>query len=133
MPSLSLGAQYDSTMPNPDIYHTGGYWLVGSEVMNAAFPTDHLVDIVFDPLEELIWCITRMGQMTAFYSVSMERYITTTVPLLPMVSRSGQEVNYGETKQVFPSPRPAEHAVYVLTSNALHSYTKFGRLCITAE
>lgn len=129
---LLMNAQYGQPIPDSDVYHTGGYWLVGSEVMNGAFPTDHLIDVVFDPLEELIWCITRMGQLTAFYSVSLDRYITTAVPLLP-TNRSSQILNYGEMKQVFPSPRPTEHAVYVLTSNALHSYTKFGRLCTTAS
>ncbi|TPP57074.1 Elongator complex protein 4 [Fasciola gigantica] len=57
---LLLNAQYAQEMHNPDVYHTGGYWLVGSEVMNGAFPTDHLIDVVFDPLEELVWCVTRM-------------------------------------------------------------------------
>ncbi|KAF5394177.1 hypothetical protein PHET_12103, partial [Paragonimus heterotremus] len=65
------------------------------------------------------------GQLTAFYSISLERYITTTIPLLP-TDDTGTVGQFGELKQVYPSPRSAEHSVYVLASNALHAFTKFG-------
>ncbi|KAA3673778.1 PAB-dependent poly(A)-specific ribonuclease subunit 2 [Paragonimus westermani] len=117
---------YGPQMPSTDVYQTGGYWLTGTQMMNCVFsPTDHVADVAFDPLEELVWCISRLGQLTAFYSISLERYITTTIPLLP-TDDTGTVGQFGELKQVYPSPRSAEHSVYVLASNALHAFTKFG-------
>ncbi|GAA33544.2 poly(A)-specific ribonuclease [Clonorchis sinensis] len=118
---------YPTEIPTTDIYQTGGYWLTGTQIMNGVFPSDNVADVAFDPLEELVWCITRMGQLTAFFSVSLERYITTNIPLLPNTYMDEGGSHLGELKQIYPSPRPPEHAVYMLASNALHAYTKFGR------
>ncbi|CAL8085272.1 unnamed protein product [Calicophoron daubneyi] len=124
---LPVDGNYEINLSTADLYHSGGYWLMGTQMMNGVFPTDSIADVAFDTLEELIWCVSRMGQLTAFYSVPMERYISTVIPLLPNPNVDETIAPYGELKQVFPSPRLTEHAVYVLASNALHAYTKFGR------
>ncbi|KAK4474425.1 hypothetical protein MN116_000705 [Schistosoma mekongi] len=129
-PSLMLPteAHYDPTLAAAaEYYQTGGYWHIGTQMMDCLFQTDRIADVAFDPLEELIWCVTRAGQMSAFYSTTMERYITLTVPLLSDVNSLETVTPYSELKQVFPSPRPMEHSVFVLANNALHAYTKMGR------
>ncbi|KAF6778907.1 hypothetical protein AHF37_01555 [Paragonimus kellicotti] len=65
MPSAAQSAEshavYGPQMPSTDVYQTGGYWLTGTQMMNCVFsPTDHVADVAFDPLEELVWCISRL-------------------------------------------------------------------------
>lgn len=125
--TLPAEAQYDPTLTGAEYYQTGGYWHAGTQMMDCLFQTDRIADVAFDPLEELIWCVTRTGQMSAFYSTTMERYITLTVPLISDVNSLETVTPYSGLKQVFPSPRPMEHSVFVLANNALHAYTKMGR------
>ncbi|CAH8627930.1 unnamed protein product [Schistosoma curassoni] len=125
--TLPAEAQYDPTLTGAEYYQTGGYWHAGTQMMDCLFQTDRIADVAFDPLEELIWCVTRTGQMSAFYSTTMERYITLTVPLISDVNSLETVTPYNGLKQVFPSPRPMEHSVFVLANNALHAYTKMGR------
>ncbi|KER20523.1 hypothetical protein T265_15301, partial [Opisthorchis viverrini] len=75
----------------------------------------------------MVFLFSFKGQLTAFFSVSLERYITTNIPLLSNTYMDEGGSHLGELKQIYPSPRPPEHAVYMLASNALHAYTKFGR------
>ncbi|CAH8636808.1 unnamed protein product [Heterobilharzia americana] len=125
--TLPAVAQYNASLTAAEYYQTGGYWHIGTQMMDCLFQTDRIADVAFDPLEELIWCVTRTGQMSAFYSTTLERYITLTVPLISDVNSFETVVPYSELKQVFPSPRLMEHSVFVLANNALHAYTKMGR------
>ncbi|VDP96951.1 unnamed protein product, partial [Trichobilharzia regenti] len=60
-PNLMLPTedQYDVSLAAAEYYQTGGYWHIGTQMMDCLFPTDRIADVAFDPLEELIWCVTQ--------------------------------------------------------------------------
>nr|CAH8851378.1 unnamed protein product [Trichobilharzia regenti]CAH8872140.1 unnamed protein product [Trichobilharzia regenti] len=128
-PNLMLPTedQYDVSLAAAEYYQTGGYWHIGTQMMDCLFPTDRIADVAFDPLEELIWCVTQTGQLSAFYSTTLERYISLTVPLISDVNSFENATPYNELKLVFPSPRPIEHSVFVLANNGLYAFEKTGR------
>ncbi|BHF75220.1 poly(A)-specific ribonuclease [Sparganum proliferum] len=109
-------------------YRTGGYWLMATQTMNGLFPISRIGGIAFDPCEELTWCVTRTGQLTAFYGNTLEPYVTT--PVSPANNHGPPDVvppEPCELRQIIPSPRLDEHVVYILGNDALYVYSKFGR------
>ncbi|VDO01314.1 unnamed protein product [Rodentolepis nana] len=118
-------------MENPNVvqqegqlYNTGGHWLMATQSANAPFAVNRVVDVAFDPLEELVWCISDNGQFSSFYGSTLELYTANKVTPMKV---PGQEEQVCELKSIFPSSRYSEHHVYILASNAIYVYSKFGR------
>ncbi|VUZ42973.1 unnamed protein product [Hymenolepis diminuta] len=118
-------------MENPDVvqeevqfYNTGGHWLMATQSANPPFAVNRIVDVAFDPLEELVWCISENGQFSSFYGSTLELYTTNKVTPMKV---PGQDEQVCELKSIFPSSRYSERHVYILASNAIYVYSKFGR------
>lgn len=67
------------------------------------------------------------GQLKAFYSTNLDRYITYSFPLLVNTTSLEDGPPYFELKRVLPSPNSMDHSVFLLSNNALHAFSKTGK------
>ncbi|KAL3313501.1 hypothetical protein Ciccas_007896 [Cichlidogyrus casuarinus] len=106
---------YPEQVAEQDLFQTAGYTLLASQLVNPeSLPLFH---VCFDPLEELIWAVSKTGRVCAFYGPMMERYVS-----FPVFSALDKLT----AKAILPSPECTSRLLYSLTDQSLLAHSKTG-------